>query len=96
MTRLARVNAIIQAALRLLCLCAGACVAVVVPTAHAADARRALNAATGHLPDMDPGIGVFQSRLRWPQQGYSSPPASRMISCVASSIWSSGSGSSPS
>jgi hypothetical protein len=51
-------RAVIRGALRLLCLGAGAWLAVVVPAAHSANLSRELNAAMGHLPDMDPGTGI--------------------------------------
>jgi len=43
-------------ALRFLFVCAGAWLAAVGPVEFRADARRAANAAAGHVPNMDPGV----------------------------------------
>lgn len=63
MIRCAYFRAVMRAALRLLCLCAGGWLVAVVPAAHSGDASRALNAAIGRLPDMDPGVGISLALL---------------------------------
>lgn len=45
-------------AFRLLLICAGAWLTALEPAATWADARRAANTATGHMPNMDPGVIV--------------------------------------
>lgn len=63
MILLAHFSAVIRAALRLLCLCAGAWLAALVPAVHSANVSRASNAAIGYLPDMDPGTGISLAAL---------------------------------
>ena len=58
MIRIAHFRAVIRAALRLLSLCSGAWLAVVVPAAHSANISRESNAAMGRLPNMDPGTAI--------------------------------------
>lgn len=45
-------------AFRFFLICAGAWLAALEPAESWADARRAANAASGHMPDMDPGVMV--------------------------------------
>lgn len=45
-------------AFRFLLICAGAWLTALEPAESWADARRAANAASGHMPNMDPGIMV--------------------------------------
>jgi hypothetical protein len=46
-------------ALRLVCLLAGAWLAGLVPVAYFAEVKREMNAAVGHMPNMDPGTSIF-------------------------------------
>lgn len=52
-----------QNALRLLLICAGAWLAAVEPADYWAEARRAANAASGHVPNMDPGVVVVLAMI---------------------------------
>jgi hypothetical protein len=61
--RRTHVDTAIHAAQRLLCLCAGALLAAVLPAAHSASVSRASNAAIGYLPNMDPGVGISLALL---------------------------------
>lgn len=45
-------------AFRFLLICAGAWLTALEPAESWADARRAANAASGHMPNMDPGVMV--------------------------------------
>ncbi len=44
--------------IRFLLICAGAWLVTMVPAHNWANARRAANAASGHMPNMDPGVVV--------------------------------------
>ena len=48
---------------RFILICAGAWLTAVEPAVCWADARRAANAASGHLPNMDPGVMVSMALI---------------------------------
>ena len=50
-------------AFRFLLICAGAWLTALEPAESWADARRAANAASGHMPNMDPGVMVSMALI---------------------------------